>query len=419
MKIISQISTFDYEEIEILGDLERCKLLIDNVPDREIVYKLMQIRGKGRNEYPIIPVWNSILIMPLIECSTVEQLRRELSRNSDLRKLCGFEDANYYYGKCKLVPPAKAYSNMFKNLKNIEPLLKECFYKLRKFMYDNLKNFGKDTAEDGKIFLSKAKRPEDSEGTDGRSESDADYTFKQVYQKDAKGMTKTRRIKYFGFRVHILGDTKYELPIEYTVTKASLSERDQLIKHLEMLPEDLINNMETLSADKGYDGKKIIEKIKEYGIKPVIDIKNSWKDGEKTRQYKNTNIIYTYDGKVSYVKEDGRIIPLKYLGYDKTKETLRYGYEGRVYSIELTYEPKIFTPIARDSKKWKRIYNNRTAIERINGRLDRDFNLENHKVRGLKKATVLIDIMMIGMLSMAKGHIINNHLDKLRCLKTI
>lgn len=419
MKIISQISTFDYEEIEILGDLERCKLLIDNVPDREIVSKLIQIRGKGRNEYPIIPVWNSILIMPLIECSTVEQLRRELSRNSDLRKLCGFEDANYYYGKCKLVPSAKAYSNMFKNLKNIEPLLKECFYKLRKFMYDNLKNFGKDTAEDGKIFLSKAKRPEDSEGTDGRSESDADYTFKQVYQKDAKGMTKTRRIKYFGFRVHILGDTKYELPIEYTVTKASLSERDQLIKHLEMLPEDLINNMETLSADKGYDGKKIIEKIKEYEIKPVIDIKNSWKDGEKTRQYKNTNIIYTYDGKVSYVKDDGRIIPLKYLGYDKTKETLRYGYEGRVYSIELTYEPKIFTPIARDSKKWKRIYNNRTAIERINGRLDRDFNLENHKVRGLKKATVLIDIMMIGMLSMAKGHIINNHLDKLRCLKTI
>ena len=419
MKIISQISTFDYEEIEILGDLERCKLLIDNVPGREIVSKLIQIRGKGRNEYPIIPVWNSILIMPLIECSTVEQLRRELSRNSDLRKLCGFEDANYYYGKCKLVPSAKAYSNMFKNLKNIEPLLKECFYKLRKFMYDNLKNFGKDTAEDGKIFLSKAKRPEDSEGTDGRSESDADYTFKQVYQKDAKGMTKTRRIKYFGFRVHILGDTKYELPIEYTVTKASLSERDQLIKHLEMLPEDLINNMETLSADKGYDGKKIIEKIKEYGIKPVIDIKNSWKDGEKTRQYKNTNIIYTYDGKVSYVKDDGRIIPLKYLGYDKTKETLRYGYEGRIYSIELTYEPKIFTPIARDSKKWKRIYNNRTAIERINGRLDRDFNLENHKVRGLKKATVLIDIMMIGMLSMAKGHIINNHLDKLRCLKTI
>ena len=63
--------------------------------------------------------------------------------------------------------------------------------------------------------------------------------------------------------------------------------------------------------------------------------------------------------------------------------------------------------IARNSKKWQRLYNKRTAVERVNGRLDRDFNLENHKVRGLKKATVLIDIMMISMLAMAKGHIIN------------
>ena len=66
----------------------------------------------------------------------------------------------------------------------------------------------------------------------------------------------------------------------------------------------------------------------------------------------------------------------------------------------------------------QRIYNKRTSLERINGRLDRDFNLENHKVRGLKKATVLIDIMMIGMLAMAKGHIINKQEEKIRYLKS-
>ena len=52
-------------------------------------------------------------------------------------------------------------------------------------------------------------------------------------------------------------------------------------------------------------------------------------------------------------------------------------------------------PIARDSKKFKTKYKMRTEVERLNGRLDRDFNLENNKVRGLKKATVMIDIMMI------------------------
>lgn len=419
MKIITQISVFDYSEIEILGDLERCKLLIDNVPDEKIVNNLTQIRGKGRNDYPIVPVWNSILIMPLIECYTVEQLRRELSRNRDLRKICGFNDADYYYGKCKLVPPPKAYSNMFNNLKEIEPKLKECFNELRDFMYTYLKDFGKEVGEDGKIFSSKAKCPSKAEEPDARSETDVDFTFKDNYYKDADGKTKVKRTKYFGFRTHVLADVNYELPIEYTVTKASKSERSELKNHINMLPNEIREKIVTLSADKGYDGKPVIDFLIKNGISPVIDICNHWEKGEDTRQYKDTNIIYTYDGKVSIVLDNGNIEPLKYLGYDKVKNKLRYGYKDKVYSIDVNYDTRVFTPIARDSKKWKRIYNKRTALERINGRLDRDFNLENNKVRGLKKATVMIDIMMIGMLAMAKGHIINNHPENIRKLKTI
>ena len=106
------------------------------------------------------------------------------------------------------------------------------------------------------------------------------------------------------------------------------------------------------------------------------------------------------------------------MGYDKVRDTLRYTDGKKIYSIELSEDRRVFTRIARDSQKWKKIYNKRTSLERINGRLDRDFNLENHKVRGLAKATVLIDLMMIGMLAMAKGHIINKQTDKIRCLKT-
>ena len=132
----------------------------------------------------------------------------------------------------------------------------------------------------------------------------------------------------------------------------------------------------------------------------------------------NSDIVYTYDGVVGKIDNNGEFNELKYLGYDKVRETLRYSDGKKVYSIEINYDSRVFTPIARDSYKWKRIYNKRTALERINGRFDRDFNLENHKVRGIKKAQVLIDIMMIGMLSMAKGHIINKQEEKIRCLKT-
>ena len=410
---------FDYSEIEILGDLERCKLLIENVPDEKIVEELIKIRGKGRNEYPVVAVWNSILIMPLLECSSVEQLRRELSRNRDLRKICGFNDYDYYFGKNKLVPPPKAYSNMFKNLKEIEPLLKECFNELREFMYENLKDFGKDTGEDGKIFLSKAKGlNKNGEKSDSRCDMDADYTIKENYYKDPKtGESKVKKTTYFGYRYHLLADVNYELPIEYTITKASKTEREQLKEHIKMLDIEKVEKIATLSADKGYDGEDVITFLQSKGIKPIIDIRNHWR--EETKQYKDTDLIYTYDGKVSIVEDNGDIVPLKYLGYDKVKNTLRYQYKNKVYSIDINYDKRIFTEVARDSKKWHKLYNKRTALERINGRMDRDFNLENHKVRGLKKATVMIDIMMIGMMAMAKGHIINNQPENIRKLKTV
>ena len=419
MKIISQISIFDYSEIEILGDLERCKLLIENVPDEKIVNKLIEIRGKGRNDYPVIPLWNAFLIMPLLECSTVEQLRRELSRNRDLRKLCGFDDYNYYFGKTKLVPPPKAFTNMQKNLQKIEPMLKECFNELREFMYENIKDFSKNVGEDGKIFSSKAKAPnKNGDESDGRCDMDADYTKKENYYKDSKtGESKLNKKIYFGYRYHLLADVNYELPIEYTVTKASKGEIEQFKKHIEMLPEDKLHIIDTASADKGYDSEEMIEFLKNKDIKPIIAIINHWKE-DQTRQYKDTDIVYTYDGKVSIVDDKGEVIPLKYLGYDKVKNTLRYGYKKKVYSIDINYDKRVFTPIARDSNKWRKLYKKRTALERINGRMDRDFNLENNKVRGLKKATVVIDIMMIGMMAMAKGHIINNHPENIRRLKS-
>ncbi len=182
----------------------------------------------------------------------------------------------------------------------------------------------------------------------------ADFTIKENYHKDPKtGETKVKKKTYFGYRYHLLADVNYELPIEYTVTRASYGEREQFKKHIQMLPTDKVEIIDTASADKGYDSEDMIKFLKAYGIKPVIDIRNQWKD-DKTKQYKNTNIVYTYDGKVSIVDEKENMITLKYLGYDKTKNTLRYGHQNKIYSIDINYDERIFTPIARDSKKWEK-----------------------------------------------------------------
>ena len=91
MYIITQTSLFDNEEIEILGDLERLKLAIENMPDEEIVRRLRKIRKNGRNDWPVEAMWNTFIASYVFNHRSVNDLLRELSRNSQLRQICGLK----------------------------------------------------------------------------------------------------------------------------------------------------------------------------------------------------------------------------------------------------------------------------------------------------------------------------------------
>ncbi|HHJ7995415.1 hypothetical protein [Streptococcus dysgalactiae] len=47
------------------------------------------------------------------------------------------------------------------------------------------------------------------------------------------------------------------------------------------------------------------------------------------------------------------------------------------------------------------MYKKRTAVERVNGRLDRDFRLETHTIRGLKKMNVAVSMSFLVMIGFA------------------
>lgn len=91
MAIIPQISIFGWEEIEKLGDLERLRLVLEYMPDEELMRQLEKERNKGRDDYPVRAMWNSILAGIVYQHETIEKLRQELSRNGQLRFMCGFK----------------------------------------------------------------------------------------------------------------------------------------------------------------------------------------------------------------------------------------------------------------------------------------------------------------------------------------
>jgi len=66
---------------EARSDLERFFLVRDHLPDSDLIAALEAKRGLGRDDYPVIPMWNAIVAGVVFQHESIELLQRELSRN--------------------------------------------------------------------------------------------------------------------------------------------------------------------------------------------------------------------------------------------------------------------------------------------------------------------------------------------------
>ena len=139
MATIPQRQLFRWQEIEELGDLERLRLVLDHLPDEPLMEELERRRGYGRDDYPIRAVWNSVLAGIVFQHQSTEQLRRELSRNGQLRWLCGFD----LLKGLDAVPEPSAYSRFFGLLKQHADLVDEMFDSLVEQLREVLPDFGR------------------------------------------------------------------------------------------------------------------------------------------------------------------------------------------------------------------------------------------------------------------------------------
>jgi hypothetical protein len=230
--------------------------------------------------------------------------------------------------------------------------------------------------------------------------------------KDSKPWEKI--VKWFGYKLHLVVDLTYELPVAFKVTKASdadISEGHALLKQIEQKQPEIVKAAETLAADKAYDDTKLIIKLGDsHGIKPVIDIRNCWKDGEETLVFEGKeNVAYNYQGNVyCFCPETGMRREMTNGGFEKGRNTLK--------KLCPAKQMGIFTPIDRTSYKWKREYDKRTAVERVNSRLDVSFGFELHTIRGMAKMKLRCGLALCVMLAMALGRIKENQAEKMRSL---
>lgn len=112
---------------------------------------------------------------------------------------------------------------------------------------------------------------------------------------------------------------------------------------------------------------------------------------------------------------------MAYGGFESDRGTLKYRCPAAHYGvscqgkarchvkgavrIKLEEERRIFTPVARSSYRWEKLYKKRSAVERVNSRLDVSFGFQRHFIKGLRKMRLRCSLAFLVMLSMALGRV--------------
>lgn len=152
---------------------------------------------------------------------------RELSRNSQLRKICGLQNDE--------IPSKYVMTRFMKKLKKHRELIKEIFYTQRNELAEIKEDFGTNIGVDGKYIDSYAKKENKNQREDGRRDTDAKHRVKEKYYKDDKGNEKIKKETHFGYRIHLMADVEYELPIDYEIETANVVKGKTFFKILEKL----------------------------------------------------------------------------------------------------------------------------------------------------------------------------------------
>jgi hypothetical protein len=454
MAKILQPSLFNWNAIEAKSDLERFYLVRDNLPDEPIVVVLEKNRGKGRDDFPVRAMWNAVLAGIVFQHESIESLIRELSRNPSLLEACGFDPT-----PITKQPEARLERDETTGKMKVIRTISEMVRRLRENLMAELPDFGKHLGYDGKAIDSHSTGQENRE-TGQTSDPDANWGKHETSGFDKDGNLWKKVKSWFGYGLHLIADTVYEIPVAFSVTAASASESvelDSLIQNSFEQTPSLAQRCEDFSADRGLDSGGIKAMLwDDYRIRPMIDIREMWREEKNEPGYdpekpitralfaeRVDTIVHTEKGTLHCIcPVTGEQRDMAFQGFEADRNTLKYrcpaaaygfqcqgrkdcsafgqvnpGEYGRSIRINITKEDRrIFTPTPHGSPSWKRIYNRRSSLERINNRIDNSFGFEKHYIRGKAKMQTRVGLAIAVMMAMALGHARAGRIGQMRSL---
>jgi len=402
---IIQSPLFDFEAFISQKENNRLIKVLEVLPSEKLLIALEQEHWTGRKGYSVRGMWAALMAGLLNQCHSLADIVRLLKRDKETRLVCGFSKDN--------MPAEDALGRFLKKLIKHVGLFDDFIQTLVDQLRELLPGFGAKLAVDSTDILAYSnghrEHPSDADARWGaRKKSNSKIG-------EEKGKKKEDVYYWFGYKLHLVIDALYELPLGFILTPANESDMTQMKPLLKKIGIDQEKNRPAaVIADKGYDSQEnntfVYRNCKAAPIIPIREFKDA--ESADICNAKGTPLC-SCGLEMVYWGRDGNY--LKYrcpygLGKAECKARFRctsspYGY---VLKLPIAENVRRHPPVPRESKKWERLYKMRTAIERVNSRVKELLGLGEITLRGIRKVTVRsalsVLVMLAAAVSMAKEH---------------
>lgn len=376
---------------------EELKALMRSLPDEQFRRDLQRMKRHVDSGYLMEPLWRAYMISFVLNMDCTNDLIRHLERHSNLVEICGFD-------MDKPLPDRRTFDRFICSLASHQDVIEGFLDRIIDQLAKRLPGFGITVAIDSTSVKSHS-----NPSKKDRSDPEADFMVKEG---------SIRKVWKWGFKLQLLIDTTWELPIAFEIIHAREADVTQLIP--------LLNKTKNkfswfkpwhVTADSGYDAGYNYKAIYDFGSIPIIKMKGS---------HKKLDNRYTLDERGIPHCQAG--LPLLLVGHDKKKGmkyicphkagkidcALPQKCPLRVVWIRPLWQYRQYCTIPRDSDGWIDIYSKRSAIERVFSRLIDHRRLNSHCHRGLRKVRLhcLMSVLSLALTALAElngNHICNGN----------
>ena len=358
-----------------------------SLDDDAIIDRLQSYRHTGRPGWSIRTLWSAYIASFFLDLDSTNDLIRRLEDDPALRQICGFANQ---------LPHRTTFNRFITRLGDHPGLVEQCINGITTTLQGLLPFFGTEIAIDSTAVRSHSNPDRKNKVTGLCSDPEARWGRKHSVKSKEKDSIEW----FFGYKLHMISDANYELPISFQLTPGNRNDSPELRAIMDQAFADFDwFDPSVVIADRGYDSQANFKYLyDDHAIDPIIHIRRP------TAHDQLYGGVYDENGLPHCLGN----IPMTFVGTNGEGEyiyrcnsegcQLQEARQGGIthcdfaFAEDPTANPalmRILGPVTRrHSPEWKALYSKRWSIERIFKSTKESCRLESHYIRGLKNITL-------------------------------